>query len=441
MRENLTAERIARFSCPIGKTQAIFRDTKSPGLGVRVTARNAKTFIYESKLFNKTIRISIGDVRSYTVPQAREKANLITTLIDAGTDPRDAYNDQKAKAVAAINQEDLANTTVQAAWEKYIDYQVEKMSYAHIERGKKWGARHLLDHRRLSAPGGVKKQRGTGFTKAGALWPILKLKLTDVNLEVLRDWQREEGASRANVARQAYEAFRAFWRWCSKKEGYRELVDLNAIEDKELRDEVPSRRSRSSGDALEKSSLNAWFSSVLLLENKTHSALLQVLLLTGARRGEICPLKWKDVDFDRNVLNLHDKVEEDGRKVPLTPYVKTLLSGLERQNEYVFSSNLSEAGYVIEPRSGHNKALSNAGLEQVSIHGLRRTFATIAEWMIEMPAGITAQIMGHKPSATAEKHYKVRPISLLRQWHVRYENWILSEAKVVVPAGIYSNEI
>jgi hypothetical protein len=47
-----------------------------------------------------------------------------------------------------------------------------------------------------------------------------------------------------------------------------------------------------------------------------------------------------------------------------------------------------------------------------------------------MPAGIEAQIMGHKPSATAEKHYKPRPIDLLRLWHTKYERWILEQAGI-----------
>jgi len=38
--------------------------------------------------------------------------------------------------------------------------------------------------------------------------------------------------------------------------------------------------------------------------------------------------------------------------------------------------------------------------------------------------------MGHKPSATAEKHYTVRPLDLLRLHHERIEAWILEEAGV-----------
>jgi integrase len=65
----------------------------------------------------------------------------------------------------------------------------------------------------------------------------------------------------------------------------------------------------------------------------------------------------------------------------------------------------------------------------ITIHGLRRTFASLAEW-IEMLVGIVAEIMGHKPSATAEKHYKSRPLELLGIWHAKYEAWILEQAGI-----------
>jgi intergrase/recombinase len=60
---------------------------------------------------------------------------------------------------------------------------------------------------------------------------------------------------------------------------------------------------------------------------------------------------------------------------------------------------------------------------------LRRSFGTLAEW-VECPAGVSAQIMGHKPSAIAEKHYRRRPLDLLRQWHVKIEEWILEQAGI-----------
>ena len=68
---------------------------------------------------------------------------------------------------------------------------------------------------------------------------------------------------------------------------------------------------------------------------------------------------------------------------------------------------------------------------------IRETFAfkSLTEWL-EIPAGVVAQLMGHKPSATAEKHYTVRPLDLLRVHHEKIEAWILEQAGVTFNAAM-----
>ena len=106
-----------------------------------------------------------------------------------------------------------------------------------------------------------------------------------------------------------------------------------------------------------------------------------------------------------------------------------LLASLPRRNQWVFSATTGATGRLQEPRIAHNRAIAAAGLPALSIHGLRRSFGSLVEW-VECPAGIAAQIMGHKPSAIAEKHYRVRPLDLLRSWHVKIEAWILEQAGI-----------
>jgi len=53
-----------------------------------------------------------------------------------------------------------------------------------------------------------------------------------------------------------------------------------------------------------------------------------------------------------------------------------------------------------------------------------------------VPVGIVYQIQGHKPSATAEKHYRVRPLDLLRKWHTNIEKQILDFADIEQPEEI-----
>jgi integrase len=154
-------------------------------------------------------------------------------------------------------------------------------------------------------------------------------------------------------------------------------------------------------------------------------------LLTGARRNELAALKWDDVDLQWKMATLKDKIEGQ-RQIPITPYVASLLHQLPRINAYVFSSVSAKSGRIVEPRKAHNGALERAGLPPLSIHGLRRSFGTLAEW-VECPAGISAQIMGHKPTAIAERHYRRRPIDLLRMWHTKIEFFILEQAGIMQP--------
>ncbi len=427
-RENFTSSVIKGFQCEEGKKQTIFSDKKTAGLGLRVTAAGNKSYIFETKLHSKTLRITIGDAQSWSIREAQTEAARLKVLTDQGVDPRQQVAEKRAKHEAAQAKAKSKEALVSDAWTAYLEHQKDKMKRQHIERGKRWGERHLKDHENLSQTGGEKKKRGTGLTKPGVLFPLLAMRIVDINAASLKDWQEKEAETRPNNARQGFEMFRAFWRWCAAHAKYKDAIDPQAVESKELRDEVPSRKSKQF-DVLQRAHLPAWFDAVRNLSNPTISAYLQALLLTGARREEMARLRWDDVDFQWNSIWIKDKVHEEGRKIPLTPYLSILLDSLPRRNEWVFSSPTAVNGRIVEPRIPHNRALSFAGLPPLTLHGLRRTFASLAEW-VEIPHGIVAQIMGHAPSATAEKHYINRPLELLAVWHGKYEAWILEQAGV-----------
>jgi integrase len=447
-REHFTAQRVARFQCEPGKTQTIYWDDEARGLGLRVTAAGAKSYIFEGWLHGKSLRVTIGDINTWPIDapkggkSARGEATRLKTLTDQGIDPRQQAAEQRAKVEAAQADAKSKTALVAEAWTAYL---------AHHE--KRWGARHMSDHVNLSQTGGEPKKRGKGVTIAGVLRPLLNMRISDIGAAVLIDWQAKEAETRANNARQGFEMFRAFWRWCASRPEYAANVDLGAVENKDLRAEVPSRKSKKF-DVLERAQLTSWFAAVRGLGNPVISAYLQGLLLTGARREELAALRWQDVDFQWGSLWVKDKVAEEGRKLPLTPYFASLLLDLKQRNEtpppkhrilhgkkiendltkwkpspWVFSSPAAANGRLAEPRIPHNRALSVAGLSHVTLHGLRRTFASLAEW-VEMPRGIVAQIMGHAPNATAEKHYINRPLELLAVWHGKYERWILEQAGI-----------
>lgn len=189
-------------------------------------------------------------------------------------------------------------------------------------------------------------------------------------------------------------------------------------------------------DALQHEQLPAWFAAARQMPNATASAFLQTLLLIGARPGEWLALRWEDLNWKWKGVRLRDKVEGE-REIPLTPYVTYVLSALPRTNEWVFASPSSIQGMQAKamslPHKAHDRACAVAVIDGLTLHGLRRSFKSLTEWL-EIPAGVVAQLMGHKPSATAEKHYTSRPLDLLRMHHQRIKAWMLEQARVALDA-------
>jgi len=421
---NFTADRIAAFKCPETKQQAIFWDGKARGLGLRITTAGARSYIFEARLNGKTVRITIGDPRTWSIAKAQTEATRLRSLTDQGIDPRQIEADNRAIVDAKALEARRREMTLGQLWPVYIE-----------SRRKRWSNWHIRDHENVVRVGGVPKVRGVGLTEPGPLASLLEVRLSELTGKRIGGWLAGEAEIRPTQAALSFRLLSVFVNWCDSQVEYVGLVPAGACRSQQVRDEIPSKNAKE-GDSLQREQLAPWFKAVREMSNPVQSAYLQALLLTGARRRELAALRWVDVDFQWLSMTIRDKVEGE-RTIPLCPYVAHLLSALPRRNEWVFSSPTSANGQLAEPTPGHKRALLTAGLPDLTLHGLRRSFGSLAEWT-ETPAGVVAQIMGHKPSAIAEKHYRRRPLDLLRKWQEKLETWILAEAGVeftAAPAG------
>ena len=448
-RVKLTKNKVDEFQCPEGKAQVFLRDTGAPGLAVRAT-KGAKAYVFQSKISGSDLRITIGDVKVWNLDAAQAEARRLQTLIDQGVDPRQEKAERLAVAEKKREAARLEEAPALEAWDKYVE----------ARRGK-WSKAHLADHLNVSKAGGELRTRGrrpgeSDKTQPGALRALLLLPLDQIDANRVRTWLAEESSKRPTHARLAFGLLRAFLNWCGDQEQYKAYANTDACAPRVAKDELPKKRAKD--DCLLREQLAVWFQHVQKL-SPVQSAYLQCVLLLGPRRNELTALRWEDIDFRWNSLDIRDKAEskggEDGRRtIPLTPFVRSLLLNLKRINEtpppkhrilngrkiendlaawkpspWVFFSRTSESGHIEEPRMAHDRAVKAAGLPHLSVHGLRRSFGSLAEWC-ECPVGVVAQIQGHKPSATAEKHYRVRPLDLLRMWHSKIESWMLEQAGI-----------
>jgi integrase len=421
--------------CEPGKSQTIYWDTKQPGLGLRVTANDARAFIFESKLGRQTVRLTIGpasmqirapkDKRGQpTAPGADTRAVELAALVARGVDPRAVIRQNIETQAAARAEERRQSIGARDAWDAYLQ-----------ERRLKWGGRHYDDHLRKGAPGGNIGHRGKRL-QPGILAPLLALSLRELDAPTIEAWAAREGAKRATSARLAWRLLKAFLGWCAEQPAYAgALPAANPAKSKRARESLGKPGAKS--DALQREQLPAWFEAVRAIHNPVVAAYCQTVLLTGARPGEVLSLRWSDLNTKWRGLTIADKVEGE-RVIPLTPFVAQLLAALPRRNEFVFSGVRSPI--VAAPNEMHSAACRVAGLEGLTLHGLRRSFKSLTEWL-DVPAGVVAQLMGHKPSATAERHYTVRPLDLLRVHHERIEAWILVQAGVTLESSAQAGKL
>lgn len=421
-KENFTAARIEAYVCESGKQQTIHWDAKTPGLGLRVTKAGARAYIFESRLSGETVRMTIGDTRTWVLGSARVEASRLKALIDQGIDPRELRLQERVARAEKEQAEVALSVTVQEAWAAYLQ-----------DRQPRWGERHYQDHIKKAQAGGepaIRGTRGRGVTIAGPLFPLMGMKLSEVRPPVVESWAAREAASRPTSARLAWRLLKGFLSWCSEQPAFAPALMGNPAKTKKIRESLGKAGVKQ--DVLQREQLVAWFAAVRQLSNPVTSAYLQTLLLTGARPGEVLEMQWSDLNLKWKGLTIRDKVEGE-RTIPLTPYVQHLLTTLPRRSEWIFSSSISVPDKmpkpISKPHQMHDRACTVAGIDGLTLHGLRRSFKSLTEWL-ECPAGVVAQIMGHKPSATAEKHYTVRPLDLLRVHHERIEAWILNQADV-----------
>ncbi len=414
--QELTAGLIDRLSCPVGLKQAFLKDSKAPGFRVRVTAGGAKSFVFESKLNRENIRITIGDVRAWTIEAARAESNKYRVMLDQGVDPRAQRSEDAAQSAARASEQATRNLTVGELWPQYL-------AEGKPKRKDQWKPGYKKDLILISLPGGEPKKRGAGLTKPGPLYPLMGLTLGSVNEDALLTWFQQEAVRGKAQAARALMMFRGFLRWCAINPAYRSYVDHQAGGAPALRDAMPQNKRRT--DGLETAQVASWWSGVEQLSNHTIAVYLKALLLTGARREEMAKLTWSNVDFRWQKVISADKYEAT-RVYPLTPHLAGLLSSLPRVNKYVFAST-GQSGHLVDARASHEKALLHAGIEHLTFHGLRRSYMRLARQVV--PAGVPAQISGHKPSATAEG-YTVLSLDDLRPYAVIAESHIIKLAGV-----------
>ncbi len=361
-----------------GKTsQAFYRDSATPGFGLRVTSGGAKSFIVEKRIQGKVKRVTLGRYGNLSVEQARKEAMHFLGAVATGKKP-----------IAAKQNRRIRNTTLLEAFEDYLLTRKDlKPSTIH-------------DYRRsINGP--------------FLMWQTKPLTAITKDMVQLRHAALgKRSKARANNAMRVLRA--VFNHAISQYEdNYGHQVVLSNPVDRLSQTRAWYKVDRRK-TLIKPDELSDWFAATMQLKNETTRHYLYLLLFTGLRRSEASKIQWHDIDFEDRTLTIKETKNHQVHVLPLSDFLYELLKKRHeiKESSYVFPSD-SDRGYLVEPRTAVKRVSEISGVT-FTLQDLRRTFITIAE-SLDIPGYALKRLINQKEPNDVTAGYIVSDVDRLRE--------------------------
>ena len=136
---------------------------------------------------------------------------------------------------------------------------------------------------------------------------------------------------------------------------------------------------------------------------KAVAGAVRLLLFTGARRGEICGLRWDHIDFERGCLRLPDS-KTGAKVISLNAPALEVIAGLPRRSPWVFPTE--QGDQPIDLSRPWDRIRERAELPAVRIHDLRHSHASVLA-AAGVPLLVIGRILGHNVPATTARYARL----------------------------------
>ncbi len=349
---NFTKRSLEALPPPQDDKRATYYDKKTPGLTLRVTATNTKSFVLYRRVQGSPQRVTLGRFPSMTVDQARAKIAEINAQIVEGKNP----NEEKRAVRDEIKLGDL--------FKLYLEQhaKLHKKSWGKDESQfnqylKKWGSKKLSSIRRSDIQNlHSKTGKESGLFAANRLLSLLH---TLFNKAIDWGW---EGSNPAHG--------------------------------------VKKFKERSRERFLEADELPQFFKALGEEPNQIARDYFLISLLTGARRDNVLSMRWDQINLERETWTIPITKTGDPHTLPL---VTTALSILETRkaessSPWVFPGT-GKTGHLVEPKKAWGRILKRAEIENLRIHDLRRS---LGSWQAATGANLSiiGKTLAHKNVST-----------------------------------------
>jgi integrase len=356
----LTDQTIRRLDPPARGGDSVMFDDAVPGFAIRIKASNTRSFVlmYRRKSDGKQRRFTIGAFGAWNTTQAREEARRIKREVDAGGDPVGEREDIRTAPT-------MANLA-----ERFIaDY---------------------LPRKRPSTQRVYGQQIAADVVPAFGTMKVAAVTHADVDGWHRRMRARPTHANRTLAVLSKMLTLAVRWGWrpdnpCKGVERFGEEKRTRYLSGAEL-DRLTA--------ALDK------------LPDQSAADAVRLLLLTGARRGELLAAKWANIDLEAGVWNKPGATTKTKtlHSVPLSQPACRLLAEMRERadSDWLFPARSGDGhrSHINATWIGLRKA---AKLPGVRLHDLRHTYATIlASSGLSLP--VIGKLLGHTTPIMTQRY-------------------------------------
>ena len=339
---------------------AITWDAQVAGFGVRVTAGGARAFTldYRTRLGRKR-RFTIGAFPNWSTGAARDEARRLKTQVDRGGDPLGEI------------QTGRAAPTVSDLCDRFIAEYLPR---------KKPSTRHTY---RLQIDNEIRSAFG-------------RLKVTEVAFSDIDGLHRKITAR--GVPYRANRVIALLSRMFSMAIRWRMRTD-NPVRGVERNQEHKRHRYMTGAE------LARLTTALAELRDQGAANAVRLLLLTGARRGELLAARWADIDLDAGVWSKPAATTKTKvlHRVPLSKAACQLLAEMRKRDagEWLFPAR--QGGHRTDIKDAWEVLRKAADIPDVRTHDLRHTYASVlASSGLSLP--IIGQLLGHTTAQTTLRY-------------------------------------
>lgn len=364
------------------------------GLGIRVSPKGKKSFIYMYRFDGKSRMMTLGDYPKMSLVEANIAHSKALELKSLGVDPAE-------KHIIAARQEREAETI-----EELIAEYIEKWAKP---RKRSWYKDQLILNKDVLPHWSKRKAKD----------------ITRKDVVALLDRIVRRGAE--IQANRTLAIIRKMFNFAIS----RDLVEVSPCSGVK----APAAENKRERVLSEQEIVNLWIKIPQSNMHISTQIATKLLLVCGQRAGEVISMEWKEVDFDSNwwTIPAHKAKNNLAHRVPLSPMAIALLKQARiysGQSDYVFPSPRKDKHINVDAISKAFKRSAEffAFEEKVTPHDLRRTAAS---HMTSMGINrlIVKKILNHVESditAVYDRHsYDIEKRSALDAWDNRLNQIIL----------------